>query len=129
VTEIFCPQCRLKQPTNHSYCVRCGRSLPAQLLGPAPPKRTRSFAGIKVSEDDPEGAFLRVSCYLKEQVWETEDGTVAIPGSHVRFSVWVGDEAKCVISIPHSEAKDLARFISEELNRLDHDLRREGTLS
>jgi hypothetical protein len=129
MNEIFCPQCRLKQSTSHTYCVRCGESLPARLLGPIPPKRSRGFAGIKVSEDDPAGAFLRVSCYLKEQVWETDEGRVAIPGSHVRFSVWVDDEAKCVISIPHSEAKDLAHFISEELNRLNDDMRKEGTLS
>jgi hypothetical protein len=127
--DIHCPQCRLKQPIGHTYCIACGEMLPGHLLGPIPAKKTRSFAGIKVSEEDPAGAFLRASCYLKEQVWETEDGTVAIPGSHVRFSVWVGDEAKCVISIPHSEARDLARFLSAELSRLDRDLRKEGTLS
>jgi hypothetical protein len=129
MTDIHCPHCSLRQPLNHAYCIRCGGRIPGHLLGPTPAKRSRSFAGIRVSEGDPTGAFLRASCYLKEQTWETEDGEVVIPGSHVRFSVWVDDEAKCVISIPHSEAKDLARFISDELNRLDGDLRKEGSLS
>ena len=115
--NMFCPHCRLEQPVNHVFCVRCGGELPGELLG-APSKRVRLFAGIRVSDDDPEGAFLRVSCYLKEQVFETPEGSVSIPGHHVRFSMWVDDEARCVLSIPESEARDLAAFIDEELGRL-----------
>jgi hypothetical protein len=119
--HIFCPQCRLRQPAEHVFCVECGSSLPSHLLA-VPVKRARFFAGIKVAEDDPEGAFLRVSCYLREQIFETEEGSVKVPGHHVRFSVWVGSEARSVLSIPETEARELARFITEELGRLERDL-------
>ena len=118
MNQIFCPFCRQHQPAEHLYCLRCGSSLPAHLLGDAPAKSTRFFAGIKVGEGDPEGAFLRVSCYLKEQSFESPEGSVSIPGRHVRFSVWVEDSARCVLSVPESEARDLARFIGEELDRV-----------
>lgn len=114
--DIFCPQCRLAQPTTHAFCVRCGSVLPSQLLaGEERTKTARFFAGIKVSDGDPEGAFLRVTCYRKEQVFESPEGSVRIPGRHVRFSVWVGSEARCVMSIPESEARDLASFVSQQL--------------
>lgn len=80
-------------------------------------KAARYFPGVKVSDGDPEGAFLRVTCYLKEQVFESPEGSVTIPGRHVRFSVWVGNEARCVMSIPESEARDLAAFVTDELGR------------
>ncbi|MBA3431689.1 MAG: hypothetical protein H0U16_09455, partial [Actinobacteria bacterium] len=82
----------------------------------------RFFAGVKVSDGDPEGAFLRVSCYLKDQLFESPEGSVTIPGHHVRFSVWVGEEARSVISIPEAEAQELAQFISDELGRLNDPL-------
>ena len=116
---IYCPSCRLHQPASHLYCVRCGSSLPTYLLEPAHGKRARFFAGIKVTQGDPEGAFLRVSCYLKEQTFEAPEGSVTIPGRHVRFSVWVGERAQCVLSIPETEARELAVFIGEELGRLE----------
>jgi hypothetical protein len=81
----------------------------------------RFFAGMKVGERDPEGAFLRVSCYLKEQRFESPEGSVTIPGHHVRFSIWVEDGARCVLSIPESEALELAEFIRAELSRLNGD--------
>ncbi|MGH2693679.1 MAG: hypothetical protein ACRDJJ_02575 [Actinomycetota bacterium] len=59
-----------------------------------------------------------MSCYLKEQSFESPEGSVSIPGRHVRFSVWVKDSARCVLSVPESEARDLARFIGEELDRV-----------
>ncbi|MGH2820889.1 MAG: hypothetical protein ACRDJ5_09570 [Actinomycetota bacterium] len=125
--SIFCPRCRLEQPSDHLYCLACGTSLPSHLLGRRPAKRVRYFAGIRVTDEDPKGAFLRVSCYLREQTFETEDGSVTIPGHHVRFSVWVGSEARCVMSIPATEARDLARFIDTELGRLEEDLVGEGS--
>ncbi|MDQ4145146.1 MAG: hypothetical protein M3198_15685 [Actinomycetota bacterium] len=116
--DIFCPQCRLSQPAAHAFCVRCGGSLPAHLLEDSGRvKAARYFPGVKVSDGDPEGAFLRVTCYLKEQVFESPEGSVTIPGRHVRFSVWVGNEARCVMSIPESEARDLAAFVTDELGR------------
>jgi hypothetical protein len=117
--QIFCPSCRLQQPVEHRFCVGCGSSLPRELLANRPAKSVRFFAGIKVDDRDPEGGFLRVSCYLKEQIFSMPEGTVRIPGHHVRFSVWVGEEAQSVLSIPESEARELARFITDELERLD----------
>ena len=121
MASMFCPQCRLEQPRDHVYCIRCSASLPGYLLDDeAPSKRMRFFAGLRITDADPEGAFLRVSCYLKEQTFNTPEGSVKIPGNHVRFSVWVGSEARSVISIPESEARELAAFITEELRRLNH---------
>jgi hypothetical protein len=114
---VFCPQCRQRQPAVHLYCLRCGEPLPTHLLDD-PPKAARFFAGVKIAPDDPANAFLRVSCYRRDQVLESEEGSVTIPGRHVRFSVWVGEEARCVVSIPESEARDLASFVSRELDHL-----------
>jgi hypothetical protein len=123
MTNIYCPQCRLSQPTVHRFCVSCGTTLPTGLLpAPSSGKSARLFPGIKVSENDPEGAFLRVSCYLKEQVFSSKEGSVKIPGRHVRFSVWVDNEVRCVMSIPESEARDLAGFVAGELGRPDAEL-------
>lgn len=120
--RIFCPSCRLRQPSEHAYCVRCGHTLPSHLLEQAPVKRARFFAGVKVSEGDSAHAFLRVSCYLKEQTFSTPEGSVVIPGHHVRFSIWNGERAQCVVSIPETEARELARFIEDELSKLDEAL-------
>ncbi|MDQ3956485.1 MAG: hypothetical protein M3285_13155 [Actinomycetota bacterium] len=92
--------------------------MPSHLLDP-PAKRVNYFAGIKVSDGDPEQAFLRVSCYLKEQTFSSPEGSVTIPGHHVRFSVWIDSEARCVMSLPEAEARELARFIQAELGRLE----------
>jgi len=116
--QLFCPHCRLEQPRTHAYCLRCGHELPRELLAQEAPKRTRFFAGVKVNDGDPDHAFLRVSCYLKEQLFESPEGSVTIPGHHVRFSVWVGDEARCVLSLPETEALSLAGFIRDELDRM-----------
>jgi hypothetical protein len=114
MSSVFCPQCRQRQPAAHLYCLRCGESLPTHLLDD-PPKAARFFAGVKIAPEDPENAYLRVSCYRRDQVLESDDASVTIPGRHVRFSVWVGFEARCVVSIPESEARDLATFVSAEL--------------
>ncbi len=120
--RIFCPSCRLQQPIDHAYCVRCGQGLPRHLLEEGPVKRARFFAGVKVNEGDSANAFLRVSCYLKEQTFSTPEGSVVIPGHHVRFSIWNGERAQCVLSIPETEARSLAHFIEEELSKLDEAL-------
>lgn len=115
---IFCPSCRLEQPVAHTYCVRCGATLPSSLLQPEPAKSARFFAGVKVDGRDPENAFLRVTSYRREQVIEAPEGTVEVAGNHVRFSVWVDDEARCVISIPESEARELVAFLGAELRAI-----------
>lgn len=113
--NIFCPSCRLEQPADHTFCVACGESLPAHLLGRDPAKSARFFAGVRVDGEDPENAFLRVTSYRRSQVLEAPEGTVEIAGNHVRFSVWVDDRARCVISIPESEARELVTFLAAEL--------------
>ncbi|MGH2751362.1 MAG: hypothetical protein ACRDK3_10920 [Actinomycetota bacterium] len=118
MNEVFCPDCRFKQPSEHRYCFRCGRSLPRHLAEATPSKLARFFAGVKIDEGDPENAYLRVSCYRKQQTFESPEGSVVIPGSHVRFSIWVNDEAKCVLSVPETEARDLGRFLEEGMRRL-----------
>ena len=110
--KVFCPQCRLSQPAAHRFCPRCGVTMPHV---ERPPKASRFFAGVKVAETDLPGVFLRVSCYRDEQVIHSPEGSVAVPGHHVRFSVWSEAEARCVISLPETEARALIEFVSEEL--------------
>jgi hypothetical protein len=111
-----CPQCRLEQPTHHVHCARCGGVVPVDPLERTPSKKTRFFAGTKVSDKDPEGSFLRVSRYLEEQTFETPEGSVTIPGHHVRFSMWNDSEARCVLSLPETEARALAEFILDDVS-------------
>ena len=113
--SIYCPSCRLEQPLAHTFCVRCGTALPAELLAPDPVKSARFFAGVRVDGADPENAFLRVTSYRRSDVIEAPEGSVEIAGSHVRFSVWVDDRARCVISIPESEARELVAFLAAEV--------------
>ena len=115
MSAIFCPSCRLDQPVEHIYCVRCGETLPVALLHGEPAKSARFFAGVRVDGDDPENAFLRVTSYRRDQLIEAPEGSVRIAGNHVRFSVWVEDRARCVISIPESEARELVAFLGTEL--------------
>ena len=112
---IFCPSCRLEQPVDHTFCVRCGTGLPVELLERDPLKSARFFAGVRVDGEDPENAFLRVTSYRRSQVLEAPEGSIEIAGNHVRFSVWVDDRARCVISIPESEARELVGFLGAEL--------------
>jgi len=120
--KMFCPQCRLSQSAAHRFCPRCGSTLFSNGVNPAaglhlerPAKASRFFAGAKVADSDLPGAFLRVSCYRDEQVIHSPEGSVAVPGHHVRFSVWSVAEARCVISLPENEARALIDFVSEEL--------------
>ena len=119
MTEVFCPECRFKQPGDHKFCYRCGREMPRHLAHSSPSKSARFFAGVRVDRADPENAFLRVSCYRRDQTFESPEGSVVIPGNHVRFSIWVNDQAKCVLSLPETEARDLSRFIDEGMRKLE----------
>jgi hypothetical protein len=120
--KVFCPQCRLSQPAAHRFCPRCGSTFSSSGVKPAagrhlepPAKTSRFFAGVRVADTDLPSAFLRVSCYRDEQVIHSPEGSVAVPGHHVRFSVWSDAEARCVISLPEFEARALIEFVSEEL--------------
>lgn len=77
-------------------------------------KTARFFAGLRAAEGDPEHAYLRVTSYRGAEVLEAPEGIVEVPANHVRFSVWVGDRAQCVVSIPESEARELAAFLAAE---------------
>jgi hypothetical protein len=55
--------------------------------------------------------MLRVSRYVEEFDIETPEGSVRIPSHHVRFSIWAGDRAEAVLSIPDDEASALAEFL------------------
>jgi hypothetical protein len=95
-----------------------------------PPKVSMFFPGVKIHEADADDAFLRVSCYLRreeEPLGPERAGDDAV-GRHVRFSIWDGErpQAKCVLSIPEPEARELASFL---LSELDDDRRvRRGSL-
>ncbi len=112
---IFCPQCRLRQPAAHRFCVRCGETLPGSLVQQHPPKVWRFFAGAKVRDADLEDGYLRVSRYRRDRRIDAPEGSVVIPGEHVRFSIWSQGRALRVLSLPESEARELVAFLAEEL--------------
>jgi hypothetical protein len=58
---------------------------------------------------------MRVSFYRKDQHFRVRRGAVVVPGHHARFSIWVKDTARCVISLPGTEAVELCRFLDDEL--------------
>jgi hypothetical protein len=64
-----------------------------------------------VAKDDNAHAALRVSRYLEERVIESPEGSVRIPGHHVRFSIWVEDRAVAAVSLPDQEAEALGEFL------------------
>lgn len=113
--ELFCPNCRLKQPATHSWCVSCGEALPSHLIAERAQKVARFFAGIKVGDDDPEDGYLRVSCYNRESRIESAEGSVSMPLNHVRVSMWIDNQARCVMSLPSSEAREMATFVLEKV--------------
>jgi hypothetical protein len=117
--RMFCPRCRLQQPRDHLFCVRCGASLPRMLPAQRHPKSARFFAATRVSESDLDHAFLRVSRYRRDQTLETSEGEIVIPGHHVRFSVWADDRALCALSLSEEEAGELADFLGRELEPVD----------
>ena len=113
--ELFCPMCRLRQPLDHRWCVACGEALPSHLIAERAEKVARFFAGIKVGDDDPENGYLRVSCYNRDHTIQSPEGSVSMPGSHVRVSMWVDSQARCVMSLPSSEAREMATFILSQV--------------
>lgn len=122
MSELFCPKCRLQQPVEHAWCVACGEALPSHLIAERANKVARFFAGIKVGDDDPEDGYLRVSCYRRDQRIESPEGSVSLPGDHVRVSMWVDNQARCVMSLPSSEAREMASFILTQVANNDATL-------
>jgi hypothetical protein len=90
----------------------CGVRLDPDAVETSGPKVTRLFRSIPVGPADDPDAMLRVTRYVEEVQIQTEDGSVVIPNHHVRLSIWHGDKASSVISIPDSEAEELARFLA-----------------
>ena len=114
---MYCPSCGLRQPDLHRFCVSCGSRLPSELLPPgSPPKVTQLFAGTPTHHADPPDAILRVSRYVEDITFEAEEGSVVIPGRHVRLSVWVGERPECALSLSDEEATRLAAFIQMPLD-------------
>ena len=119
---MYCPNCGLRQPEIHRFCISCGSSLPRELLAPSrTPKVTRLFAGIPTHPSDPPESVLRVSRYVEDVLFESEEGSVTIPGHHVRLSVWTGERPDCAISLSDDESARLARFLdaSAEISSQD----------
>jgi zinc ribbon protein len=110
---VYCPRCGVGQPDEHRFCFACGTPLPRSLLPARGPKLSQWFEAMPVAPTDPAKSFVRVSCYLEEIEVESEGATVRIPSNHVRFSIWVDDQAMCAASLPDDEARALARFVLE----------------
>jgi hypothetical protein len=79
----------------------------------------RFFAGVKVGDADIEDGYLRVSRYRRGVTVEAPEGSVVVPGEHVRFSIWSGEKVLCVLSLPESEARELVSFLASELGAED----------
>lgn len=112
---MYCPRCGVGQPDDHRFCFACGAPLPLHLLRPKGPKVSRWFEAIPVASTDPPRSYVRVSCYLEEIEIESEGATARIPSHHVRFSIWVNDQAMCAASLPDHEARALGRFVLESV--------------
>jgi hypothetical protein len=42
---------------------------------------------------------------------ETPEGSVRIPSGHVRFSIWIEDEAVAAVSVADHQAEELAAYL------------------
>src|SRR5215211_3776162 len=121
---MYCPSCGLRQPDLHRFCVSCGTVLPTDLVRPRSPKVTQLFAGIPTHRSDPPDSVLRVSRYVEDVVFESAEGSVTIPGGHVRFSMWVSERPDCAISLSDDEVNRLAMFLLDPVEPEARD--REG---
>jgi zinc ribbon protein len=108
---MFCPSCGSEQPDDHRFCLFCGARMPLELLRPRGPKQTDLFLGIPTHPADPPEPVLRVSRYLDDIEVESVEGSVVIPGHHVRFSIWIVDRPVCAMSLTDDEAERLGRFL------------------
>jgi|SRR5215217_4168970 len=108
---MFCPTCGSEQSNDHPFCGSCGGRLPLQLFERKGPKQTNLFLGIPTHPDDAPEPVLRVSRYRDEVEIESAEGSVVIPGHHVRFSIWVVDRPVCAMSLSDDEAERLAHFL------------------
>jgi hypothetical protein len=110
---MYCSRCGSGQPDDHRFCAACGAQLPVESGNERTPKVTRLYLGVQTSEHDAPGAVLRVSGYLEDHEFSAPEGTVTVPGDHVRFSVWVVDRPVAAISLTASDADELAHFLED----------------
>jgi hypothetical protein len=89
---VYCPECGLRQPETHRYCVTCGTRLPLELTSEQLPKVTQMFLGIPTHPSDPPAPVLRVSHYLNDIEFPSPEGTVRVTGHHARFSMSLSEE-------------------------------------
>jgi hypothetical protein len=75
------------------------------------PKESRWFLALPVVPQDRAGTAIRVTRYLEEFDWSTEEGTVRVPAHHVRFSIWISDEVQAAASISADDARALAQLL------------------
>ena len=115
MASMFCPKCGLEQPREHTFCVACGLRLPHDLLPGRRPKVSQWFWSVPVGSSDPPQGALRVSCYLEELEVSAPEGSVKVPADHVRFSIWIEDQAVCALSITFDEARRLLEFLQSWL--------------
>jgi hypothetical protein len=108
---VYCPECGLDQPDRHRFCAACGTRLPLELTPEHDPKVTQMFLGIPTHPTDPPAPALRASHYLRDIEFTSAEGTVRIPGAHVRISIWPDDRPVCAMSLSDEEAARLGRFL------------------
>ncbi|HJP65039.1 MAG TPA: zinc ribbon domain-containing protein [Actinomycetota bacterium] len=111
MAKMFCPKCGLEQPQDHTFCVACGFRLPHDVLPGRRPKVSQWFWAVPIGPGDPPESALRVSCYLEEVEVSSRDGSVRVPADHVRFSIWIDDQAIGAVSISFDEAQRLVEFL------------------
>jgi hypothetical protein len=108
---MFCPWCGYERSNDYRFCVSCGGRLPVERLWRSGRKQTNLFLGIPTHPDDAPEPVLRVSRYVDEVKVESIDGSVIIPGHHVRISIWLVDRPVCAMSLSEEEADRLGQFL------------------
>jgi hypothetical protein len=108
---VFCPACGLEQSNEHRFCASCGGRLPVEPFERRGPKQTNLFLGIPTHADDPPEPLLRVTRYVDDVEFEAAEGSVVVPGHHVRFSIWIIDRPVCAMSLSDAEAERLGQFL------------------
>ena len=111
---MYCPRCGLQHDEEYRFCPSCGTRIPREHAG-SRPKVSKWFWALPVAPSDPPQSALRVSCYLEEFEMESGGETVKVPRDHVRFSIWIDDQAVCAVSIPNQEAERLVEFLQSWL--------------
>jgi zinc ribbon protein len=108
---MFCPTCGSEQSDDHRFCAACGGRLPLELFEHRGAKQTNLFLGIPTHPADAPEPVLRVTRYREDVEFESVEGSVVVPGHHVRFSIWIVDRPVCAMSLSDAEAERLGQFL------------------